>query len=324
MLVNNKLVSIIIPVYNAEKYLKETVQSALAQTWINKEIIVVDDGSTDNSLKIANSFRDTHVRVFCQPNKGAAAARNFGLSVARGQFIQFLDADDLLSKYKIEQQVLDLEGQYQKLAVCCTVHFNDGQPAISAPSPEEEKFLKKNTVPIEFLIRLWGGYDNQGSMIQPNAWLIPIDLIKRTGLWNEDLTLDDDGEYFCRLILNSDGIVKSRGVFNYYRKYLHNQSLSGQRSHKDLKSLLMAALSKKSELLSRNNTIEARHAIYRQLYDVFLFSYPSFPDLYKKAKSELPENSIPYRPSLGGSIINGIAAVFGMKAALWIRYFAHK
>ena len=89
------LVSILIPCYNSEKWLAETLESALAQTWQNKEIIVVDDGSSDGSLSIAQKFSSSKVAVISQKNRGASSARNLALGKAQGDFIQYLDADDL-------------------------------------------------------------------------------------------------------------------------------------------------------------------------------------------------------------------------------------
>src|ERR1700761_9459971 len=99
------LVSILIPAYNAEKWLVDTLESAIAQTWPQKEIIVVDDGSTDRTLAIARHFERSAVRVVTQPNQGAAAARNKAFSLSRGEYIQWLDADDLLSSEKVEHQM---------------------------------------------------------------------------------------------------------------------------------------------------------------------------------------------------------------------------
>jgi glycosyltransferase involved in cell wall biosynthesis len=86
----NPLVSIIIPVYNAASFINETINSALQQTWPNKEIIIVDDGSTDDSLILAKKFEGDIVKIFSQQNKGASAARNKGLAEAKGDYIQFL------------------------------------------------------------------------------------------------------------------------------------------------------------------------------------------------------------------------------------------
>lgn len=95
------LISIIIPCYNAEKYVREAIQSALDQTWPNLEVIVVDDGSTDGSLDVIRSFSN-RIRHATGPNRGGCAARNQGLSLARGEYIQFLDADDLLYRNCVE------------------------------------------------------------------------------------------------------------------------------------------------------------------------------------------------------------------------------
>jgi glycosyltransferase involved in cell wall biosynthesis len=98
------LVSIIIPCWNAEAYVGEAIESALGQAYPNVEVIVVDDGSTDCSLEVIKSFRNC-IRYETGPNRGACAARNRGVVLAHGELIQFLDADDLLHRSKLEEQV---------------------------------------------------------------------------------------------------------------------------------------------------------------------------------------------------------------------------
>lgn len=100
---HDPLISVVIPAYNAEKYLAETLESVRAQTFRDYEVIVVDDGSTDCSFDIAGRF-DGVCRLR-QTNRGAAAARNSGISVARGAYVAFLDADDLWMPAKLETQV---------------------------------------------------------------------------------------------------------------------------------------------------------------------------------------------------------------------------
>src|SRR5580698_1730397 len=99
------LVSILIPAYNAEEWLADTLRSAIAQTWDRKEIIVVDDGSRDQTLAIARQFESDFVKVFTQENQGAAAARNKSFALSQGDYIQWLDADDLLAPEKISKQM---------------------------------------------------------------------------------------------------------------------------------------------------------------------------------------------------------------------------
>src|SRR6266568_4797527 len=102
------LVSILIPAYNAEKWLAETLRSALVQTWENREVIIVDDGSKDRTLALARSFESEVVKVFTQKNQGAAATRNRAFSLCHGAYIQWLDADDLISPDKIARQMESL------------------------------------------------------------------------------------------------------------------------------------------------------------------------------------------------------------------------
>jgi glycosyltransferase involved in cell wall biosynthesis len=101
------LVSVVIPCYNAERFLADTVQSVFEQTYPHVEIIVVDDGSTDGSAELIRSFGG-RVRAEFGPNRGASAARNRGTAMARGEFIQYLDADDLLVSDTIERRVAAL------------------------------------------------------------------------------------------------------------------------------------------------------------------------------------------------------------------------
>ena len=101
----SELVSILIPAYNAERWIGDTIRSALGQTWPKTEVIVVDDGSQDDTLTIARGFESSVVQVVTQPNMGAAAARNRAMELAQGSYIQWLDADDLLAPDKVQHQM---------------------------------------------------------------------------------------------------------------------------------------------------------------------------------------------------------------------------
>jgi len=109
MIDNNSLVSVIIPVYNGERYLAEAIESVSAQTYRPIEIIVVDDGSTDNSADVAKSFTNFQVRYCYQTNSGQGAARNRGVDLARGSFLAFLDADDVWLADKLTSQMMAFE-----------------------------------------------------------------------------------------------------------------------------------------------------------------------------------------------------------------------
>jgi len=112
------LISCIVPVFNGERYLRETIDSILAQNYRPLEIIIADDGSTDATPAVVESYGD-RVRYFRQENAGAAAARNLGLSAAEGQFLAFLDADDLWHREKLARQMARLDAR-SELGACVT------------------------------------------------------------------------------------------------------------------------------------------------------------------------------------------------------------
>lgn len=107
---NEKLISIIIPVYNAERFLDETIKNVLEQTYSNFELILVDDCSTDNGIEIIKKYNDYRIKLISNTkNSGAAITRNNGIKAANGKYICFLDADDLWDKEKLEKQVRFME-----------------------------------------------------------------------------------------------------------------------------------------------------------------------------------------------------------------------
>lgn len=108
-----KLVSVIIPAYNAAAFIEETIHSITAQSYTNWEMIIVDDGSIDGTSRICRSFDDKRIKVFSQMNGGVAAARNCGLTVAKGELVVFFDADDLMTPDFLLARVRELENDRQ-------------------------------------------------------------------------------------------------------------------------------------------------------------------------------------------------------------------
>lgn len=222
------LVSILIPCYCAEHWLAQTIESALAQTWVNKEIIVVDDGSTDGSAGLAHTYAGRGVRLVTQENRGAAAARNRAVREAHGDFFQFLDADDLISPDKISAQVALLSRRPPgTVASCAWGRFSD-DPA-TARFIDEAVF--RDFAPIDFLVLS----ARTGAMMHPSSWLVPRAVAERAGPWDESLTLNDDGEYFCRVLLASAGTAFTPGARSYYRSGLPG-SLSRRRDERSRRS----------------------------------------------------------------------------------------
>lgn len=320
------LVSIIIPVCNAEKYIAETIRAALDQTWRNIEIILIDDGSTDETLRIAKQFKINNLTIFTQENLGAGKARNKGLREAKGEYIQFLDADDLISTNKIADQIKLLLSNPGKIAVCSTVHFFDDQnPHQATPSVYEDSFLFDTDDPAGFLINLYGGDCNRGSMIQTNAWLTPISILKKAGDWSEFYLPDEDGDYFCRVVLASKGIVYAQNCFNYYRKYKHFKNLSAVKTKASLEGKFESFLLKKQHLLNATNNIIAKKALAHSAMDLAIASFTVDKLLAEKILKVIKElGGTKSVPILGGKTIELIKKIFGWKAALTLKYYHHK
>ena len=139
--------SILIPAYNAEPWIADAIRSALEQTWQKTEIIVVDDGSTDQTLSVARQFASNRVSVVAQANQGAAAARNKAFSLSQGDYIQWLDADDLLAPDKIANQLKSTSGKRTLLSSAWGHFFYRHSKAQFKPTP-----LWCDLSPVEWLI----------------------------------------------------------------------------------------------------------------------------------------------------------------------------
>ncbi len=123
------MVSVVVPVFNVEKYLKKCIESIIHQSYKNLEILIIDDGSSDRSPAICDSFLfDNRVKVFHIENRGVASARNFGIENATGKYIFFLDGDDYLELDCIEQMVRQMKTNCCDLVICGTIlEYEDGQ-----------------------------------------------------------------------------------------------------------------------------------------------------------------------------------------------------
>lgn len=312
----DQLVSIIIPVHNAGRYIGDAIRSALNQTWPEKEIIIVDDGSTDNSVAVAEIYQKEQVRIIRQDNRGASAARNTGIAAAKGNYIQFLDADDLLHPEKISSQMRALGGADNLTAVGGTVHFTDG----SDPFITTAEFGKNERIdPVYFLLRLLGGdivEKGHEGMIQPNAWLTPKKLIMQAGPWNEELTLDDDGEFFCRVVLQSKEVLYVRESINYYRKYNASKSLSSGKNEQSMRSQLLSNELKYMHLKGATTDPLVDKVMAKVFKANAVQFYPEHSYLYRVAMNHVKAaGDSNYVPALGGPLVEFIKTLFGWRVA---------
>lgn len=317
------LVSVVIPAYNSASWIKETLNSVVGQSYPNIEIFVIDDGSKDDTFEIARTYESEKLKVFAQKNSGACRARNFGLSMSKGKYIQFLDADDVLSADKIESQVAVLEKNPGYLGVATTIHFMNGDDYLAMEPRDESFWIHDTDDPVNFLVRLYGG-DGERWMVQTSAWLTPKEICNKVGPWNEKLLLDQDGEYFARVVLASKGI-RITGGKNYYRRFVYGGNISAKANKKENLQSALLALKLKSGYISAHTRSERFMQALATLYmEIAINAYPAFPDLVAECESEVAKTGKkPAIPVLGGKLIEVTKKIFGWKAAKSLRKFIH-
>lgn len=257
----DKKVCIIIPVYNAEKYLGYCLNSVLSQTYTNWNAILVDDGSTDASLEICRNYEaiDSRFRVFSKPNGGVSSARNFGLRYAQGDYLEFVDSDDCLAQDLLEKQVsLAIENNSQLVVVnTMIVDFNNPKgkhvtlnSSWLNQSPcvlGAEEFREKRMRLIWFTALLEG----------PWAKLYDLSLWKQRNIsFPEDLSLGEDFVANMAYYSACNNAVFLNECGYYYNQYTDSGSLS-EKYRPDLFEIKMYLMEKlEAHLGGRNNLSE--------------------------------------------------------------------
>lgn len=306
------LVSIIIPCHNAGPWLAATLESALGQTWPQKEIIVVDDGSQDNSVTVATGFGPRGVRLVTQPNQGASVARNHGLRLATGAFIQFLDADDLLSPTSVATQVKALQDHPDCLAFGRWDRFHtDPSTAVFTPHPGWH-----DSPGLAWIKETW--LDTE-PMYQCGMFLIPRPLLERVGGWDERLSLIDDFEFFTRLALASNGLVFTPDAQLFYRSGLPG-SLSGHKSRRAWESAILSTNLAVEQLLARENTPETRRLSANMLQKLLYGFYPEHADLRQSLDAQVARLGGSTLAPGGGAGFQQLAKLTGWRFASRVRH----
>ncbi len=184
-------VSVIIPTYNRANYIGEAIESVLAQTYQDYEIIVVDDGSTDNTRKVLEQF-DGHIEYIYQENRGEAAARNTGLLVSKGEYLVLLDSDDTILPQKLERQVAFLDTHPSVGVVYSDLYFvdEDGKQLMLHSAYKGKKGDSGNV--LEALIR-------RGNFIPVHSAMVRRSCFDVVGQFNESLFIGTDWEMWLRL-----------------------------------------------------------------------------------------------------------------------------
>lgn len=223
---NNPLISVIIPVYNVEKYLKKCLDSIICQTYKNLEIICINDGSTDSSLEILQEYaqKDTRIKLINQENKGLGATRNIGLSVAEGGFVSFIDSDDWIDK-DLYQNCIDKINQNTDVIVfgAYTVNLKNNKTY-------KGQYSSKNFKNEFNILKLFNIYTVAWNKLYRKSFLLDNNIIFDTPKTGEDQT------FFIKVVLNTKNICILKKDLYYYIKY-RNGALSNRKDYTDISTI---------------------------------------------------------------------------------------
>jgi glycosyltransferase involved in cell wall biosynthesis len=305
------LVSILIPAYNAEKWIFYTLQSAIDQTWQRKEIIVVDDGSADHTAEIARRFASKGVKVVSTPNQGLSGAVNHAFKLCQGDYIQELDSDDLLAPDKIERQLAALrEGDSKRILLSSPWGYFYFRPRRARFIPNS---LWQDLSPVEWLLRKM----SEGWHMQNATWLVSRELAEAAGPWDTRLHYDQDGEYFARVLLKSEGTRFVREAKVFYRASGSGRISYIGKSDKKKNSLLLSMMLHIEYLRSLEDSERVRKACVNYLqiwYENFYAGRPDIVDLVQGLAAELQGHlEVPRLRRKFGWMV----PMFGWEAAKW-------
>lgn len=291
-MISNKLVSVIIPIYNAEKHLHNSLNSVINQDYKNLEIILVNDGSTDNSVVECQKYieKDKRIKLINQRNLGVSAARNNGFHYCNGEYICFVDSDDIIEKNMISNLIEILEYSNCDVA-CCNVHIID--------KDKSEKFTNSNSQDV-----IYNSYDLLKNFLLGKVSHACWDkLYKRQILEEVDFPLKTTGEdrYFCwDLYKNINSMIVSPKVGYHYIRRTTNSITAQPLSLKNISRIEEALKVKNDIILHYPELFEEWEYYYylglKNLYNKFILQKVTKEDsLYKYFIFILKEINIIHR-----------------------------
>ncbi len=288
---SDPLISVVIPCYNSEQFIGETVESALAQTFKNYEVILIDDGSTDKTPEILKSFeRQERIRVVYSRHRGASAARNEGTQFAKGEFFQYLDSDDLLPEEALAKRVQVITQSH------ADVVYSDWQRFKVSASGEMQK-LEIVTGTIEQIHS-----DPQIAVFTdfwapPAALLYRRNIVEKIGGWNESLPVIQDARFLLDAALHGARFARCPGVGAYYRQH-DSGSVSTGNPVLFLKDCMKNALQIEKWWSEHGGISDERHrALLKVLGYVARSSFEKAPPLFDETCEVLERLEPGYLPA---------------------------
>ena len=262
-------ISIIIPVYNVEKYLAECLESLLSQTFQNFEIICIDDSSTDNSYKILKKYqlRDNRIKIFQQNHKGAAEARNFGITLAQGKYIQFLDSDDYFEENMLEELYNTAEKYNADTVVCSSKKVDEKGNITETGNPNFPIYI--DIAPLETPFS-WKDYkENIFSLFHVPPWnkLYLKQMIIDNDIKFQNLSSCNDVYFgYITKIFSKKIVIINKELINY--RYKREGSISINRGDK-IVNMINAGVEIKNFLIKNKLFEELKESFYNAITNQF-------------------------------------------------------
>ena len=310
--------SILIPAYNSAEFIGDTLASCVQQGRdCIEEIIVINDQSEDDTRKVVERFQAEHAdcRVILadNPSKGACSARNHALSLAKGDAIQWLDADDLLGEAKLEAA---LELLYQNPKHLIASKWRRFAGDLTNLWPEEQgtwSHVPDQSSPREWLLA--------ERMMIPAGWIGSRQLFESIQPWDASLLINQDGEYFTRAIVASAGVIFEPKSRVYYRSEVQG-SVSQFKPHK-APSLFASVESFEQAVLQLGNDSDIKTLISNHYMGYIYRVYPLVPELREKARAKIKQYGKPTRQNdvAESMMARLICIVFGWRFLVRLRLF---
>lgn len=273
-------VSIIIPIYNAQTYLKKCLDSVTGQTLREIEIILINDGSSDNSLNICKEYarKDKRIKVIDKKNEGVSKARNTGLLYAKGEYISFIDSDDWVEPNMIEELYNSATVNNAEFCMCNFI-IESNNKSLYIDSDMYKKVLEGNDIKNYLLIPLIEREDNQKKHILavfrgPVGKLFKKDIIEKYNIkFKKDLIIGEDFIFNLEILACTKKVVINEG-FYYHYLYLSNTNSATTRYKKDCwKSIYKNVILYLKDFLKNNNlSLEAKDKVDKLIIKYFLMS----------------------------------------------------
>lgn len=231
---DNYEISVIVPVYNGEKYLRECIESILSQSFRNFELILVNDGSTDNSENICNEYvtNDNRVKVISKPNGGASSARNLGIDNSVGNYIIFCDSDDWIEKEFIEilyRNIKENNCDIVYSGVYRDFYYDDKKIQNEVAGISEEKYIKIENLQenLEYIMRTMSG-----PFLSPWGKLYKADIIRNNKLYfDTSMICYEDHDFNLKFLMKCKSLYFSKEIKYHFRGMLGNGGIKKRKKN---------------------------------------------------------------------------------------------